>query len=236
MIDTLGGRIKRYEKVYDQALTPRSCLFIRVDGKAFHSYTKGAGKPFDWDIVQAMAVAAEETAAHMQGFKAAYIQSDECTFMLTDFDGLETQGWFDYRLNKIVSVTASMYTAYFNRAISGTQFAIKNNPQPAIFDARAFIVPREEAPNVFIWRQRDWERNSVQMVARSLYSHKECEEKKIPELHDMIFAKGQNWAKLDAMLKNGTFLWNYGDGIARDFRKHTYNGIVNILEVVGVTL
>jgi tRNA(His) 5'-end guanylyltransferase len=235
MIDSLGSRIKRYEKVYDQSLTPRSCLFIRVDGKAFHSYAKKAERPFDWDIVQAMALAAQETAEHMQGFKAAYIQSDECTFLLTDFDNLETQGWFDYRLNKVLSITASMFTAYFNQAIHGTQFYKKNNPDPALFDARAFIVPREEAPNVFIWRQRDWERNSVQMVARSLYSHKECNNKKITELHDMIFAKGKNWAKLDAILKNGTFLFNYEE-IISNHHKFSYAGLDHQLLMTGLII
>lgn len=196
-MSTIGDRIKRYEKVYDHKLTPRSCLFIRVDGKSFHTFTRGCDRPFDQNLIDAMVKAAQDSAKEMMGFKLAYIQSDECTFMLTDFDTLTTDGWFNYELNKVVSISAAMFTAYFNRAYGSTN---------ALFDSRAFIVPLDDAPNVFVWRQRDWERNSLQMLARAHFSHKELDYKKAPEMHDMLHSKGINWADLDDRLKNGTFL------------------------------
>lgn len=203
MKDAIGARIKRYEQVYNHTLTPRSCLFIRVDGKAFHTYTRGMERPFDDRIIDAMCYAAKKTAAHMQGCKGVYIQSDECTFMLTDFDELETQGWFNYELNKVISISASAYTAYFN------EYMRKGGVNKiAMFDSRAFIVPQDDAPNVFIWRQRDWQRNSVQMVARSLYSQKELHGKKVQELLNMILDKGTDWHGLLNYHKNGTFLFH----------------------------
>lgn len=198
--DNLGDRIKRYEQAYNQTLTPRSCLFIRVDGNAFHTWTRGMGKPFDQTLIDAMVYATTETSKSMMGFKLAYTQSDETTFMLTDFDQLQSQGWFAYELNKVVSVTASMFTAHFNVAVAHL------GRKPATFDARAFIVPQDDAPNVFVWRYKDWLRNSIQMLARANYSSKELHLKKTPELHEMLFAKGVNWAKLSEQHKNGTFV------------------------------
>ena len=152
-----------------------------------------------------MVYAAEQTAAEMQGFKLAYIQSDECTFMLTDFDTLQTQGWFGYELSKILSVSASLFTAHFNKHYF---WMYRDDYTPAVFDSRAFIVPKEDAANVFIWRQKDWVRNSVQMLARAHFSHKQLDRKSIPEIHEMLHTKGINWAHLDPQLKNGTFIYS----------------------------
>lgn len=199
-MSNIGERIKRYEKAYDFKLTPRSCLFIRVDGKSFHTFTRHCAKPFDSALMDAMEGAARSTADEMAGFKLGYIQSDEATFMLTDFDRHETQGWFGYELNKVVSISASLFTAHFNQRYTHP------NGVPAVFDSRAFIVPIDDAPNVFVWRQRDWERNSIQMLARAHFSHKQCENKKMAELHEMLHTSGVNWAKLTPREKNGTYL------------------------------
>lgn len=217
-MSTLGSRIKSYEQVSKYKLLPKSPLFIRIDGKAFHTFTKGCNKPFDLTLVNAMIYAAEMTAKQMSGFQLAYIQSDEATFMLTDYESHRTQGWFGYELNKVVSISASAFTAYFNsywfnykeaqHGYEGTDGV----SEFAMFDSRAFTVPLEDAPNVFIWRQRDWERNSVQMLARAHFSHKECTNKKVPDLHEMLYKKGINWSELTGRLMNGTF-------ITRDYEK-----------------
>ena len=185
---------------------------IRVDGKAFHSFLRHAEKPFDQEFIDAMAWTAETVSKQMSGFKLAFTQSDECTFVITDYDQHQTQGWFDYSLNKIVSVTASMFTAHFNNAYENdiateaAYIAGKLRPM-GIFDARAFVIPVPDVPNVFVWRQRDWERNSIQMLARAHFSHKECYGKKIPDLHEMLYTKGVNWATdCTEQQKNGTFI------------------------------
>jgi tRNA(His) guanylyltransferase len=226
MTDTLGDRIKRYERTFKYQLSPKTPLFIRVDGKAFHTFTKGLDRPFDQRIVNAMVYAATMTAEEMSGFKLGYVQSDEATFMLTDTDNFETQGWFDHELNKIVSVSASAFTAHFN-----WYWHIREDMphSTAMFDSRAFTVPVEDAPNVFIWRQRDWERNSIQMFARAHFTHKECEGKKMPDLHEMLHEKGLNWTKdLTEQLKNGTFIEKDG---TLSFNKEDYESIRSRLNV-----
>lgn len=224
-MDTLGDRIKRYESVSKHKLTPRSPLFIRVDGKSFHTFTKGCQRPFDKDIIDCMAYAAKMTAQEMSGFKLAYVQSDEATFMLTDTDTLTTQGWFDYELNKVVSISASAFTAHFNWY---WHVRLDHNFTVAMFDSRAFTVPVEDAPNVFVWRQRDWERNSIQMLARAHFSHRELDRKKIFEIHDMLHEKNINWADLSGQLKNGTYILKDG---SFNHDKHTYESIREILSV-----
>jgi len=143
-----------------------------------------------------------ETSKLMTGFKMAYTQSDECTFMITDFDSIETQGWFDYELNKLVSISASAFTAFFN-----WYWHIRADMPnfTAMFDSRAFVVPESDAPNVFVWRQKDWYRNSIQMLAQSLFSQKQLNGKKISEVLEMLKQKDSDWDYLSDQLKYGTF-------------------------------
>lgn len=202
--DSLGDRMKRYERVYRHALTPNMPVIIRVDGKAFHTWTRGLDRPFDVDLIASMAIATVRVSAELQGFKLAYVQSDEATFLITDTDSNEQEGWFGYDHTKIVSVSAALMTAHFNQAAQ--EMGIAAGRPPAIFDSRAFSVPWAEVPNQFLWRHKDWARNSVQMLARAYYSHSELTGRKLPEIHDMLHAKGVNWAKLSPQLKNGTFL------------------------------
>lgn len=209
----LGDRMKSYERVADQHLTRNSCAFVRVDGKAFHTWTKqeplrlarGVGLPFHTNIHGAMTYATTETAKQMQGFKLAYTQSDESTFMMADFDTVETEGWFGYRVNKIVSITASLFTYHFNYFMQ--QECGYENLKPAIFDARAFVIPTQDAPNMFVWRQQDWERNSVQMLGHHYFSTKKMHQKNRSDVHEMLHGIGVNWATdLEEWMKNGTFI------------------------------
>lgn len=212
MKDSLGNRIKRYEAVSNYHLMPRSPLFLRVDGKSFHTYTRNMDRPFDRRLIGAMVMATQATAKEMMGFKLAYTQSDEATFLLTDYDTFETQGWFDYELQKLVSITASAFTARFNRAIDAAAGPDHGLPV-ALFDTRVFVVPEADMANVFLWRQQDWARNSLQMLARSHYSHKELDKKIHAAIHELLYVKGINWATLDDQLKNGTYVTR--DGTAR---------------------
>lgn len=234
--DTLGDRVKRYEAVSKPLLSRRTPVIVRVDGKAFHTFTRGFEKPFDKELVQAMAYAAAKTAESIQGFKLAYVQSDEASFLLTDYDTLETSPWFDYELNKIVSITASTFTYWFNKKwfdifvskYSGTSFDEINRERAnrvALFDARAFNVPRDDWQNVFIWRQQDWERNSVQMLARSLFSQKRLHGKKISDLLVMINMEGHDWESLPLPYKWGTFIKKDGHTF---FGKADYNKLTEL--------
>ena len=207
---SLGTRMKdNYENRERRSLTRRTPVIVRVDGRAFHTLTRRAEKPFDAAFVNTMQSAAIAVAANMQGFKLGYVQSDEVSFLLTDFDTLDTDAWFDYNLQKVVSITAAMMTAHFNRISSYTppspwmEVAYRNTP---VFDARAFNIPLEEVPNYFLWRAKDWERNSVQMLARSRFSQKQLHGMDRAKMLTMLEAEGIRWNELPDHLKNGTYI------------------------------
>ena len=205
MNDSLGDRIKRYEAAHHYQLTPRMPVMIRVDGRAFHTVTRHCMRPFDPDLHHHMVYAAIEVAKDMQGFKIGYVQSDEATFCCHDYDKLNSEGWFGYDFAKMVSISASLMSVHFCDI---------REQGPTVFDSRAFNVPREDVANAFLWRAKDWERNSIQMFARAYFSHKELEGKKIPDMHEMLHEKGLNWATdTEDWQRNGTFIVNTGRGI-----------------------
>lgn len=218
----IGDRIKNnYENRARQELIRRMPVIVRVDGRAFHTFTRGMKKPFDRYLIEAMVAGAKTVAAEMQGFKAAYIQSDEASFFITDYDTLQTHGWFDYRKSKIETISASIMTAAFNRKIS--------LERDAHFDARAFNIPREEVANYFLWRVLDWERNSLSMYCKSFFSHKQMQGCGKVEQHEMLHSIGLNWAKdLTDQERNGT--WIFVGGSTRVDISASYDTINQLLE------
>ena len=197
--DSLGDRMKEfYENRTRNFLPRRTYTIIRVDGKAFHSYTRGLVRPFDEKLVNDM----DETACYMckniQGAKFAFVQSDEISILLTDFEGLTTDAWFDGNIQKMASISASLATAKFNE--------LRPN-KIALFDSRVFTIPSDiEIENYFIWRQQDTTRNSISSVAQSMFSHRELENKNTDQMQEMCFQKGVNWNDFSAKLKRGRLI------------------------------
>lgn len=198
--DSIGNRMKeQYENRTRYSLPRRTYTIVRVDGKAFHSYTRGFRRPFDFNFMFYMDMTAQELCRSMQGSQVAYVQSDEISVLLTDFDKPTTDAWFDGNLQKIVSVAASVATGEF-----GKWARADGHTQTAHFDARAFTIPDPiELENYFIWRQQDATRNSIQMAADALYSHRELHGKNTSEMQEMLFAKGINWNDYPAGFKRG---------------------------------
>lgn len=202
----LGDRIKRYEAVNRYVATVRTPLMIRVDGRAFHTFTRGMDRPFDQRLTNAIVGAAKATAIEMQGFKVGYVQSDEATFCITDYDKLDSQGWFGYELPKIISISAALMTAHFNRLLP--------TEKTPVFDSRAFSIPAHDVTNAFLWRVKDWEKNSLQMYARTFFSQEQLHGKNRQAMHDMLHGVGKNWATdLTEQQKNGTFIIATNDGL-----------------------
>lgn len=193
---------ERYEERTRILLPRRTYTIIRIDGKAFHSYTRNFKRPFDDTLTNTMDRTAIELCKSIQGVQFGYVQSDEISLVLTDFTDIHTEAWFNGNLQKTVSVAASIATMAFNEETRTQQTAFDPT---ATFDARAFTIPdREEVMNYFIWRQQDATRNSIQMVAQSLYSHKELHNKNNSQLQEMIFQKGQNWDCCSPRNKRGS--------------------------------
>lgn len=219
--DALGGRMKEYEQAFKYKLLRRSYTMIRIDGKAFHTYTKGLEAPFDKGLVADMDGTAMYLCANIQGTKCAFVQSDEITLVITDFDNRDTSAWYDNTLQKMCSVSASMATAKFNqlrviRSLQKNDSTINNYVDwkqvkvldLAEFDSRVWQMPtRTEVFNNLIWRQQDTVKNSISTVAQSLYpNHKDLKYKNGADMQEMIFQKGQNWNDLDPKLKRGRMI------------------------------
>jgi tRNA(His) guanylyltransferase len=200
--DSLGDRMKRnYEAVYTNIKLPRRLpVILRIDGKAFHTLIKSCQKPFDDTLINVMNRTAIYLCENIQGAQIAYVQSDEISVLLHNYKKLNSDAWFDNTLQKMVSISAAMASSIFTTL---TPALFDGTVKPVQFDSRAFVLPESEVNNYFLWRQQDATRNSVQMLARSLYSHKECSNKNGSELQEMCFQKGHNWNDLPTTYKRG---------------------------------
>jgi tRNA(His) 5'-end guanylyltransferase len=196
----LGDRMKGYEKVFNYRLPDRMPVIIRLDGKNFHTLTRSAEKPFDKRIIIMMDDIATELARQIQGVKFVYTQSDEISLFIHPWSKQTSQAWFDNELQKIISVSAGIASAHASRFAEEAQFYYGN----IVFDSRAFILPMHEVINYFIWRQQDWERNSLNMYCSHYYSHRELHNKTESERHEMLYARSLNWNNLSTHLKRGT--------------------------------
>lgn len=204
----LGDRMKSYEKSSRTKLVPRLPILIRVDGKAFHTFTRGFERPFDKRLMSAMDATAAKMLEGMQGGIFAYCQSDEISFLLQCDASPQTEPWFGGGVQKIASVAASMATAFFNKSVSEVAPVLNGNivTPAAMFDARVWNMPWEDVPNYFIWRHKDWYRNSVSMCARAHFSHKECHGKSVSDMMEMLHSIDKPWQNLSDREKNGRFL------------------------------
>lgn len=232
-IKTLSDRMKDYEVVSDYRLTKKTPVIVRIDGKAFHTYTKGLDKPFDNILSEAMNYVCRKLIETIQGCKFAYTQSDEISLLLTDWDKSTTDCYFNYRVQKMVSVLASSVTMYFNQYIVSKVLCWQKSESElskelfdkwvakagcAIFDARAYNLPKEEVCNYFIWRQEDASRNSIQSLGRSKFSFKQMLNKKNNEVQDMLFNEYDiNWNFIDTKWKRGFAVYKDEDSIKSDF-------------------
>ena len=188
-MDHLGDRMKRHEGAWAQVLPERTPVVVRVDGKAFHTATRGLQKPVDERIRGAMRGTAVYLLANMQNAVMAYQQSDEISILMINYQGQFTQSWYGNKVQKIVSVAASLATKAFNDNIYGEGLQSRD----WLFDARAFSLPREEVRNYFVWRQMDATRNSISNLGRCHFSQKELNGKPSKEVLEMLKKVGVHW-------------------------------------------
>lgn len=218
--------MKQYEATYKSSLLRRTPTIIRVDGKAFHTWTKYLSpgvdpsvrtSPFSDIMHGAMTHAMMYAMEEMQNVQLAYTQSDEISFFLRDWDTHETQQWFGGGVQKIASVTASLVTAGFIQYLyHHSPVLMVNNRYPS-FDARVFQLPKEEVCNLLIWRQQDAVRNSINMLAQYHFSHKELHGKNVSNIQDMLVTKkGINWNNLETWKKRGSCAYRGENGVVLD--------------------
>ena len=231
-----------YENRAKTYLLRRTPVIIRLDGKAFHTFTRGFAKPFDARLMRVMQETTLELCRTIQGCVFGYTQSDEITLVLVDYNTIDTDAWFNYSVEKMCSVAASMCTLYFNRIFAkiASNFIKEHEHQAkdkenlgdvadqvdrvlkaymrgikngGLFDARVFNVPEAEVTNAILWRQNDCSRNSVYSLAQAYFSPKELHGKNGSQMQDMLMEKyGINWNNLSIPEKRGTAIIKNGEG------------------------
>lgn len=220
--DDLGNRMKKfYEEIPKYKLTRRIPVAIRIDGKCFSTFTKGFNKPFDGILMAAMQATMKYLCENIQGCVFGYTQSDEITLILIDYNKLNSESWFNYEVQKMCSIGASMATMAFNKAFSKyfdeyfSTFGMEGNEEyydvlckadgKAMFDCRCFNIPKEEVTNLVYWRQLDATRNSIEMVGRAHFSHNQLYKKSCSDIQDMLHEQcGINWNDLPTFQKRGS--------------------------------
>lgn len=223
----LATRMKEYyEGIPKTRLMRRTPVAIRIDGKAFHTFTKGFNKPFDEILIKSMQETMKYLCENIQGCVLGYTQSDEITLILVDYKKLNSSAWFDYEVQKMCSIAASMATMAFNKAFECFVYDWRMNnylsmdedwyknlnkiyrnaiAKSAMFDARVFNIPKEEVTNLIYWRQLDATINSIQMVGQANFSHNELQDKSCNMIQDMLMTqKGINWNNLPTHQKRGS--------------------------------
>ena len=222
--DELGTRMKEfYESVPKTRLVRRMPVAIRLDGKAFHTFTRGFKRPFDEVLGKSMRETMKYLCENIQGCVLGYTQSDEITLILVDYQNLNSCAWFDYEVQKMCSIAASMATMacnkFFTKNVNYFETTheyddtineycttlVNAAEKGAMFDARVFNIPKEEVCNLIYWRQLDATRNSIQIVGQANFSHKELQNKSCNMIQEMLFTeKGINWNDYPTYLKRGS--------------------------------
>ena len=228
--DNLGDRMKKYEAVSKTTLVSRMPVIIRLDGCHFHTVTRGFKKPFDEVMIKTMQDTMKYLCENIQGCVLGYTQSDEITLVLIDYKKLNSDAWFDNEVQKMASVSAAMATYAFNKFFKENTFAWADGQHTAYlnglvdddgskqievykkviehgayFDSRAFNVPREDVTNCLLWRQKDAERNSINSLAQSLFSHKSLQGLKLKDTLIKIEQEGGVvWGNLPTTYKRGS--------------------------------
>jgi len=233
MKDALGDRMKMYENQNKKQLLRRTPVIVRVDGKCFSTFCRRFKRPYDQTFNGCMNNVMKKICKDVQGAKIAERHSDEISILIADYDTIKTSAYFDYSVQKIVSVIPSMATAEFCKLISlaelerqrlffrsvdssedldeRTKFQ-QENDKPYLthseswpsFDCRCFNIPEDDVANYFLWRYNDALRNSINMLAQSNFSHKELQGKTNSDMQEMLFTlKGINWNNIDQGQKAG---------------------------------
>ena len=201
---SIGERMKsNYEQAALFKLPRRMPVILRLDGKAFHTFTKGFNKPFDNNLIKAFQKLTLALSKEIMNVKFAYLQSDEISFLLNDYGTEETESWFNNNVQKISSVSAGLASAKFSMMFK----------KETSFDARVFVIPKEEVCNYFIWRQLDWKRNSIQMLAQANFSQKSLQNLTCDMLQEKLWQEKKiNWSKLETIYKRGSCIKKVEEG------------------------
>lgn len=201
-------QMKEHEHSYRRTLDPTDYVMLRLDGRAFHTFTKGLARPYDGMLMGTMRATTQALCENIQGVRAAYTQSDEITLLVTAWhdgskDPLNSDLAFGGVEAKLLSLSSSIATASFNDSWSRS-----GGKGLAHFDSRLWTFPGNEegrglVVSNFNWRRADAIRNSISMAAQSQFSHKQLHKKGTKEMLQMLKEAGKDWEEEDTDFRFG---------------------------------
>lgn len=213
--DEFGDRMKVYEGLTNPSMLPRVPVCARLDGRTFHAFTKYAERPFSRTFHEMMAAVTEHLVVESAA-AVGYTQSDEITLCWVEHP------FFEGNVHKMVSTLAAMASVHLHSLSFVTTGETMGDlvtwrrevesglrwSQSPTFDCRVWALPSlVEAANVFLWRQQDASRNSVQMAARHHLGHAKCDSLNTKELQEALFHEHAiNWNDYPAWAKRGLFV------------------------------
>lgn len=203
-MDALGDRMKAYEAhEAGRRFLPLLPVYARIDGRNFHSFTRGMDRPYDERLTGCM-IETTRRLVEETGAIVGYTQSDEISLIWYRPDP-KSELFFGGKVFKIVSVTAALATSIF---VSLARAHWPDRVDGLAFDCRAFSLPnKDEAANAILWRELDATKNAISMAARCHFSDRELFGKSGAEMQEMIFQKtGENFNDFPARFKRGTFI------------------------------
>lgn len=206
MKDDLGDRMKLFfEDRSKTRLIRRMPVICRLDGKCFSKFCKRFEKPHDMRFHDIMNATTLHLCKEVSGTVFAEHHSDEISLLLIDYQTLTTEAYFNYEVQKVVSVVSGLATAEFCRRLCcAAELGCDNDHPWPSFDCRVFNLPKEEVENYFWWRMKDATRNSISMLAQSKFSHKQLQNVNSKQMQEMLFQHcGINWNDLPEEQKNG---------------------------------
>lgn len=202
----LDVRMKQYEQATTSArIFKGQPLLIRLDGRSFHTFTKGLARPFSSDFSLLMIETANALVDHF-GAHIAYTQSDEITLAWYLAPDDPASYPFDGKVHKLESLSAAFASAFFNQQLP--KFLPQKTESLALFDARAFAVPDlAEAYHCFLWRQQDGMKNAISMAGRAYFTQKQMHQKSTPWILENLDVQHHvDYQKYPAYFRLGTFL------------------------------
>ena len=224
---TLYERMKSYEN-FDK-LNKKEPVILRLDGVAFHTFTKGLNKPFDGTLSNLFMLTCEDLIKNIQNARFIYCQSDEISILLNSYEKEETQPWLDYRIEKLCSIATSLTTNSFNKyirhiidifnSIDRPDFIDKwqNKLFKANFDCRCFNLPLYEVSNYFIYRQMDCIRNSKSKFAQAYFSQKQLNNVNSDQAIEMVKTKFNiDWNETQLVQQRGFCIYKRDNDIITD--------------------
>ncbi len=204
--EDFGAPFKEFERQQRAYLNRDEYAIIRLDGRAFRTYTRGLSKPYDIQFMADMDAAARAVASELSGVRLTYVQSDEISVVITawnpDLDPDEEdrgQLMFGGAVQKLVSIAASVCSVAFN--------GLRPDQGPALFDARAFSLPTHgDVLRYLAWRQADARRNTMSMLARTRFTDAELHGRSTYEQHEMLLSIGTDPNDLPVGFTRGRIL------------------------------